>query len=92
LTPALQEKLGFQGVSDVDAGVVVVEVMPSSPAAQAGLQQGDIILSVGETDTTTASDLQQAVSDVAVGSELSLLVLRGGEELEISVVTEKLPS
>ncbi|PNW47906.1 UNVERIFIED_CONTAM: hypothetical protein BEN50_11575 [Euhalothece sp. KZN 001] len=92
LTPALQEELGFRGFSGVDAGVVVVEVMPSSPAAEAGLKQGDVILRVGETATATASDLQQAVSDVAVGSELSLLVQRGGEELEISVVTGRLPS
>jgi S1-C subfamily serine protease len=57
-------------------GVLVVEVMPGTPAAAAGLRSGDIIVKVNETVVDTASDVQSQVEATQVGAIISVEVQR----------------
>lgn len=58
-------------------GVYVVEVSADSPAALAGLRQGDIITGFNGTDITAMADLQDALAKCAVGDVAQLTVARG---------------
>ncbi len=64
-------------------GLLVRAVAEGSPAAQAGLLQGDLLVGVGDAPLTSADDLFAAL-DRADGS-LSVQVLRGNEERTVEV-------
>ena len=71
-------------------GVLVVRVVPNSPAAQGGLRRGDVITSVEGTEIETAEELQKAVEQSQVGQSLSISVRRGEETQELSVSPQEL--
>jgi serine protease Do len=75
LTPDLREQL--QAPSEIH-GAVIEQVQPGSPADNAGLQQGDIILEVNRHKVQTASDVQQALGKVPKGQDALLLVYSNG--------------
>jgi S1-C subfamily serine protease len=59
-----------------DAGVIIVNIAENSPAQQAGIQPGDIILKVGGKPIKTAGEVQQQVEASSVGGSLEVEVLR----------------
>jgi S1-C subfamily serine protease len=68
----------------VEEGVLVVGVMDHTPAADAGLQGGDVIVSVGERPVTSLGDFRTGVSVVSRGL-LRIRVVRKGEPVEITI-------
>jgi serine protease Do len=75
LTPEMRGQL--QTPSDVQ-GAVVEQVQPGSPADNAGLQQGDIILEVNRHKVQNASEVKQALGNVPQGQDALLLVWSNG--------------
>jgi hypothetical protein len=71
--------------------LIVVQVLPDSPAAKAGVQQHDILLKIGDGDVHTIEDLIKGVSESGE-KEIKLLLLRGGKEQAISVKPAERPS
>lgn len=71
-------------------GVGVMETVPGSPAATAGLQAGDLLLSVDDTTVSKVGDLQRLLLTTAVGAPLKLTVLRGESVLELTARTVEL--
>lgn len=71
-------------------GVLVVKVVPDSPAAAGGLRRGDIIKSVAGKEIKTAEQLQQAVEESQIGKSLSITVQRGEETKQLSVRPQEL--
>jgi len=59
-------------------GAVIQRVLPGSPADEAGLQPGNVILSVNRTETPSASDVQKALSSVPKGQDAMVLVWGNG--------------
>jgi S1-C subfamily serine protease len=84
MPPAMAERLGRK------AGVEVQEVVSGSPAAAAGLQGGDLIVSVGESSVAKAGDLQRLMVEARIGSKLPLTVLRNDRLVTIDVVPAEL--
>jgi len=72
-------------------GVVVVDVVQGSPAAQAGLRPCDLIESVGGKEVRNASEVQLAVEAGRVGQSLGVSAQRGGRRLELSIRPAELP-
>jgi serine protease Do len=70
------------------AGAVVVEVEPRSPAARAFLQPRDIILEVNRKAVANASEASRELQKVRSGQIATLLVLRGGQEVFLTVRKE----
>ena len=66
-------------------GVLVMRVMPNSPAAEAGLRLGDVITDIDGQTMTTAEDLQRTVERSSVGQSLRLRVIRNGSTQTITV-------
>jgi S1-C subfamily serine protease len=84
LAPAPAQRLGRK------AGVEVQEVVSGSPAAAAGLQGGDVIVSVGDAAVSKAGDLQRLMVEARIGSKLPLTVLRGDRTVVVDVVPTEL--
>lgn len=72
-------------------GALVAEVMEGSPAQEAGLQSGDIVLAYDGEDIQLSSDLPPMVGRTPIGETANLTVLRGGREIDVEVEIGKLP-
>lgn len=77
---------------NIDKGIYLVKVGKNGPAAKAGLMEGDIILKVAGTDINSVADLRGAVDSQAVGSKVDVMIIRGGNQKNISVLLEEMPS
>jgi serine protease Do len=64
-------------------GLLVREVEEDSPAAKAGVREGDLLVSAGGKDLANADDLFDALG--AAGATLSLGIVRGAEEMTLEV-------
>jgi S1-C subfamily serine protease len=82
-TVALPEELRASGGQA--AGLIVLSVQAGSPAARAGLRLGDVLLRAGDDVLTHPGALVPALDAERVGRELSLRLLRAGEELGLTV-------
>lgn len=71
-------------------GAVIRSVEPDSPAARAGLEQMDIIVSVNGTELNNSSDLIEIVRKAKENDELKLEVFRRGEKMEVSIIVAEL--
>ena len=71
-------------------GVGVIEVVPGSPAAHAGLRPTDTIVSVDAVPTEDAGDLQRLMTSDMIDSTVHLRVLRGDQVVEVNVVPSEL--
>ncbi|MCZ6781993.1 MAG: DegQ family serine endoprotease [Proteobacteria bacterium] len=72
LTPELADQLGLEE----DAGVVVTDVEPGSPAAEAGLRRSDVIIEVDRKEIASVSDLREQLEDA---DESVLMLIRRGD-------------
>ncbi len=72
-------EMQMEGVMIVGLSQVETDAGQCSPAADAGLEVGDVIVRVGDTATNTAAEFMDAVSK-AEGEKLSVTVRRNGEE------------
>jgi serine protease Do len=66
-------------------GILIRGVEDDSPAGRAGLRSGDLIVSAGGREITSVDDLYQALDGVADGDTLAVRIVRGTEELDVSV-------
>ena len=71
-------------------GLLVVEVLPGSPAERSGLRAGDVLLNVGEKAVSNAESLQKLLFAEAIGVPLELAVLRDGTEIRVFAVPEEM--
>ena len=73
-------------------GVLVVRVVPESPAAAAGLRRADVIVQIDDQNITKAEQLQSLVEDSKVGQVLQIKIRRGNQTQQLSVRTGELES
>ncbi len=66
-------------------GVLVVRVIPRSPAAKSGFQPGDVISQVGDLSVKTSLQVQEQVDLSEIGSELEVKVIRDGKPKTLKV-------
>ncbi|NEO09889.1 PDZ domain-containing protein, partial [Moorena sp. SIO3I8] len=71
-------------------GVLVVQVMPDTPAADAGMRRGDIIVQIDGTPVTNATQLQRLVENSGVNKVLEIKVRRGKQITSVFVRTDAL--
>ncbi len=76
-------------VPEID-GVIVVRVLPNTPAAKAGLRRGDVITQIDEQTVTTAEQLQAIVETSRLGQTLHVKVRRGEQTKQLPIQTAEL--
>ncbi|MEL6940580.1 MAG: HhoA/HhoB/HtrA family serine endopeptidase [Cyanobacteria bacterium J06598_1] len=75
-----------------DQGVIIVRVMPGTPAETGGLQRGDVIKEINGEAITDVTDVQSQVENGGLEKELEVKVVRNGEPTTIKVRPTALPS
>ena len=93
LSPELKQQLKSEKNLEVNAdeGVLIVDVVPDSPAAKAGLKSGDIIREIAGEEIVKSEEVQQAVAKTDVGEELALTLQRDGKQIDTDVTVGVLP-
>ncbi len=84
---------GFIGIrlQNGDDGVVILEVLAGSPAAEAGLQVDDVITAVNGDAVTRATEVAAVAQAAASGDSLTLTITRADESLDVDVVLGTAP-
>lgn len=80
--------VAFLGVSTTDntagtTGATIAEVTAGSPADDAGLRAGDVVVAVGDDRVSGAASLSRLVGERTPGSKVELTIIRGGDERKI---------
>ncbi len=88
LTPDLSESFGLKNTQ----GVLVSQVVEGSPAEDAGLKSGDVVVKIDGDPVDDASALRNRVSLTAPGTQVSLSIIRDGEAEQVKVVLAALDS
>ncbi|MEI4273483.1 trypsin-like peptidase domain-containing protein [Klenkia sp. LSe6-5] len=72
--------------SEVGEGAQVAQVASGGPAAEAGIQVGDVITAIGDREITTSTELTAAVRSASPGDQVTLTVRRGSSTDTVDVV------
>ncbi len=79
--PDIAEALGLKNAT----GAIVDQTMPGTPAAEAGVQPGDVITKVNSQDIKDAGDLTQTIGQMKPGDKVELTLLRSGAEKTVNL-------
>ncbi len=71
-------------------GILVVQVIPNTPAARAGIRRGDVIVGVNGKPVSDGSDLQSIVENAGLNASLKLQLYRGDRVIDLTVRTAQL--
>ena len=84
---ATHGQLGFTGGQDVEReGIVVTSVATGGPAELAGLQVGDLIVSINQSRMTSISQALDIIANSPPGETLELVVAREGNQITLPVI------
>lgn len=81
VTPELAETLSMEA----DHGALVTTVTPDSPAARAGIRQGDVILGFGDRPVETMRELPRMVAATEIGTSVPVEFMRNGRRQVVQV-------
>ena len=85
LSPELAQAFGLHN----QQGVVIARIEQASPAEQAGLQSGDIILSIDRQPVSSVASVRNRIGLLGVGDVVDIQILRKGKNLNIQAVIGK---
>lgn len=95
LTPENKERIkkiaGDRLNLTADDGILLVEIVPRSPASVAGLRVGDVIKSINNQPVTKIEQVQKLVENSKIGTTLPIQVERNGKIVQIGVQPAPLP-
>jgi S1-C subfamily serine protease len=73
----------------VESGILIVSFEDNSPARNAGLREGDIIIGFDEQPTAGIDDLHKLLTENRIGNKAAVLIIRNTEQLRLEVVPEE---
>lgn len=87
---------GFLGVGldnrrDGGQGALIADVSPDTPAADAGIRVGDVVIALDGAPVVGSAGLVAAIRDLEPGDEVTLTVVRDGTELELTATLSERP-
>ena len=85
ITPDVARRLRLD---DDVRGAVVVDVDPGSPAARAGIMQGDVITRVGRAQVNSVADASRELGRIPSGGTAILRIVRNGQDTAVVVTKE----
>jgi membrane-associated protease RseP (regulator of RpoE activity) len=91
MTEVNKENFSKYGLRDV-RGVAVEKVIENSPAAQAGIQAGDVIVRFNGEEVTSNRKLTRLISEVDPDHQVKVTVIRSGSERDITATLGKRPA
>jgi serine protease Do len=88
MTPAIASSLGLPS----ERGALVADVTPDSPAAKAGVKQGDVIVKFNGREIDKLHDLPRLVAETTIHSKADLTVWRNGHDEDLQVNVGQMPT
>jgi len=88
ITPDIAKNFKFEGKK----GVLVADIMKDSPAKNAKIEIGDIIISINGVEVSDINQLRRYVASLKPGSPAKVKIFRSGQELDRDVVIAELPA
>ncbi|MEH2096289.1 serine protease [Nostoc sp. 'Peltigera membranacea cyanobiont' 213] len=96
LTPEKKERIkniaGDRLNITADDGVLLVDIVPRSPASVAGLRVGDVIKSINNQPVTKIEEVQKLVENSKIGTKLPIQVERNGQIVQLGIQPAALPA
>jgi membrane-associated protease RseP (regulator of RpoE activity) len=86
LPPVLQKHLQLKH------GVLAEDILPDTPAAKAGIEQFDVLLSIEGENITLPEDVREAVQNAKEGEPLSIELLHNGKQMTLKIVPAPRPT
>jgi serine protease Do len=86
VSPEVAARFGLK-----NGGVVIADVREGSPAAKAGLKVDDAIIAINGKSVRENRELQRLVAGLAIGQTVPLAIVRGGEEMKLTLTIEAQP-
>lgn len=71
--------------SGADLGLLVMGTEPGSPAEQAGLMLGDVLVRLNDKTINSMEAVQELLSEISIGKEVKIGLLRGGQSVDVNV-------
>src|SRR4051794_35973946 len=87
----IQARPVTQGVAETD-GVIVDDVVPKSPAAEAKLKRDDVIKKFNGHNVRNITELRSLVSQVELNKKVDLEVVRGGSNMKVTAEIKEQPA
>lgn len=87
VTPEFAEAYGIEGTN----GAVVSDVIPGSPADQAGIRRGDVITSIDDKEIKTHRDVSATIRRHLAGDTVEIGIERGGSSRKLTVKLGEIP-
>jgi serine protease Do len=81
IKPDVAERLGLKG----HTGAFLADVLPGSPAEEAGLRGGDLIVEFNGQKVADNAELPLLVAGAQIGSSVKVKALRNGQPIELTV-------
>lgn len=78
--PLHRKIVRFHGLEH-EAGILVISVEPGSPAHQAGLREGDVIVAIGDKHVSGLDDLHRLLTEECIGVETAVTAIRRFSEI-----------
>jgi serine protease Do len=85
LTPEIAASVGAANTK----GAIVASVVGNSPASQAGIHQGDVIVGLNGSDIADSRDLTRRVANLSAGSKAEFTILRDGKKETLTATIAK---
>ncbi len=92
ISPQVAQAMGLSMAEPTSDGALVAAVSAGSPAAKAGLQPGDVIVTVDGAVVKNPNDLADDIANVAPGHDTAISFIRDGKVHDISVAVEVMPA
>jgi S1-C subfamily serine protease len=87
-----EQQLNLKLDDDDEPGVLIVGVLPNSPAAAAGIEVGDVIRAIGGIPVDSPPDVQARVEATRIGDTITLDIHRDGRDQTIEVKPAAMPA
>ena len=94
LATKIMDKLIRDGGGGIDQlqGIVVNDVAPEGPAAQAGIRANDVIISVNDKPAVSALETMDQVAEIRPGSEIPVVIMRDDKKITLHIAVQEYPA
>ncbi len=76
---------------EVNTGVLINGVEKGSPADEAGMEDGDVVIEFNGTEITSTDELRELVADTEAGQKVKIKIIRDGKEKTLTLVVGEWP-
>ena len=82
----IQLSVAFRQLSNAEAGLLVIGTEDGSPAEQAGILAGDILVRFDGKNLNSTQDILQSMNEDSIGKDLNVSLIRGGQIMDLRII------